>query len=107
MTATRVCLSLGSRLARRDASRTLSEEEEAVRQAEAALQKARNRVDDPAFFTSDEEDASRPVRMQSEPLTLEAEEEMRRISQQREQEQAAFVAAVDQAASNVAIKQYT
>ena len=70
--------------ARRDASRTLSEEEEVVRQAEAALEIARTRVDDPAFFTSDEEDASRPVRMQSEPLTLEAEEEMRRISQQRE-----------------------
>ena len=33
--------------ARRDASRTLLVEEEAVRQAEAALQIARNCVDDP------------------------------------------------------------
>ena len=54
-----------------------------VRQEEAALQIARNRVDDPAFFTSDEEDASIPVRMHSEPLTLEAEEEMRRMRMKR------------------------
>ena len=47
------------------------------------MQVARNRVD-PIFFSSDEEDASSPVRKRSEPLTaFEAEEEVRRNSQQR------------------------
>jgi len=41
-------------------TRTLSEEE-AVRQAEAAMQIARNRVDDPLFFTSDEEGTTHRV----------------------------------------------
>ena len=63
------------------------------------MQVARNGVD-PIFFTSDEEDASSPVRKRSEPLTaFEAEEEMRRSSQQRARD--AFVAGVDQAASNM------
>ena len=77
--------------ARGPAVRTLSEEEEAVRQAEAALEIARTCVDDPAFLTtSDEENASGPEGLHCEPLTLEAEEEMRRLSELRAREQAAF-----------------
>ena len=84
-------------MARREASRTLSEGE-AERQAAAAMQVARNRVD-PIFFSSDEEDASSPARKRSEPLTaFEVEEEVRRSSQR---DRDAFVAAVDKAASNM------
>ena len=78
--------------ARGPAVRTLSEEEELMRQADAALEIARTRENDSAFLTtSDEENASGPEGLHcEEPLTLEAEEEMRRLSELRAREQAAF-----------------
>ena len=65
-----------------------------MRQANAALEEARTRENDSAFLTtSDEENASGPEGLQcEEPLTLEAEEEMRRMSELRAREQAAFEA---------------
>ena len=77
-----------------------------MRQPDAALEIARTRENDSAFLTtSDEENASGPEGLHcEEPLTLEAEEEMRRMSELLAREQAAFDAEVEQAAADVNIR---